>query len=367
MAEPVIQLTHKEFLKVDRNYEKAALVVNLIYVKDAVEGICRVRKGKGFSYLFDGKPLRDKKEIQRIRKLAIPPAWTKVWICPMDNGHIQATGLDLRQRKQYKYHIGWNQIRHETKFHRLYEFGKALATLRSKLDEDLQIKNLSQEKVIATAISLMERTYIRIGNSGYEKMYGSYGLTTLKNKHVDIKGDKIVFSFKGKKGIQHRVSLRNKRLARTVKECRDIPGKELFQYYDEEGHKGVIDSGMVNGYLKSAMGSDFTAKDFRTWAGSVQALLAFQSVGGFESETECKKNILQALDLVSSKLGNTRTVCKKYYVHPALIQLYTEDKLLKLLQDFIEPHELPDEPGLSEVEGLLMKILKNVQSSVAGL
>src|SRR5215213_8846930 len=205
--EPVIELSHKEFLKIDKDYSKAAKMADLVYVTDKEPGISRSKKGSGFAYIYDNMPLKDKAEIQRIRKLAIPPAWTNVWICAKENGHIQATGFDLRNRKQYRYHELWHTLRNETKFHRLYEFGKLIPSLRLKLEEDFSKKELTEEKVIATVISLMERTYIRIGNNDYEKLYGSYGLTTLKDNHVKIDGDKIFFSFKGKKGIDQKITL----------------------------------------------------------------------------------------------------------------------------------------------------------------
>lgn len=362
MAEDVVvpHLSHKQFLKTDHDYEKAASVINLVYVKDDAPGINRIKKGKGFSYLLNNKPLKAKNEITRIRKLAIPPAWEKVWICQFENGHIQATGLDLMRRKQYRYHALWNVLRNETKFHHLYEFGKMLPQIRAQMEKDLALKDLSQQKVLATVISLMEHTYIRVGNAGYEKLYGSYGLTTLKDKHVSIHGDKMIFSFKGKKGIHHNITLRNKKLSRTVQACRDIPGKELFQYYDADGTRKPIDSGLVNGYIKSAAGADFTAKDFRTWAGSIQALLAFQSIGEAINDAETKKNIVSVLDTVSKHLGNTRTVCKKYYVHPGLVKLYEEKKLSNYLKELNEVNDSPDEHGLTGVEKLLIKILKSL-------
>src|SRR5215203_2838166 len=293
-----VQLSHKEFLKIDKDYIKAAKVADLIYVNNKTEGIQRKKKGEGFIYIYDDKPLKDKEQLERIKKLAIPPAWTNVWICADENGHIQATGFDIRNRKQYRYHPHWNILRNETKFHHLYEFGKLLPSLRLKLEEDLSKKELCEEKVIATVISLMERTYIRVGNDGYEKLYGSYGLTTLKDRHVTIQGDKLAFSFKGKKGIFQNVSIRNRRLSRMVKACRDIPGKELFQYFDAEGNRKTIHSGMVNKYIKEATGGDFSAKDFRTWAGTLDILRAFKSLGQCVSEAEMKKNILAALDEV---------------------------------------------------------------------
>ncbi|HVS98640.1 MAG TPA: hypothetical protein VHE54_19240, partial [Puia sp.] len=271
-TETVLALSHKEFLRVDKDHEKAASAAHLVYVKDCQPGILRVKKGKGFSYLLNNKVVTDPQLLERIRKLVIPPAWTKVWICPNAKGHIQATGLDVRQRKQYRYHPMWNSLRNETKFHRLYEFGKVLPLLRARVEEDLRIKGLTQEKVLATVVSLMERTFIRVGNYEYEKTNGSYGLTTLKNKHVSISGDKLIFSFTGKKGIHHDVTLRDKRLARIVAQCHDIPGKELFQYYGEDGNRHPVDSGMVNTYIREATREDFSAKDFRTWAGSLHAL-----------------------------------------------------------------------------------------------
>jgi DNA topoisomerase-1 len=353
----VVQLSHKEFLKIDKDYSKAAQVADLHYVNDKSPGINRIKKGQGFVYLYRDKPLNDEAQLQRIKKLAIPPAWTNVWICPKANGHIQATGFDIRNRKQYRYHELWHTLRNETKFHRLYEFGKLLPSLRLKLEEDFSKKTLCLEKVLATVISLMERTYIRVGNGDYEKLYGSYGLTTLKDKHVKIEGDKLLFSFKGKKGIDHDISVRNRKLAKAVQACRDIPGRELFQYYDAEGNKHPIDSGMVNSYIKEATGGDFTAKDFRTWAGTLNIIRAFQSMGVAGSESDCKKNILAALDEVSRKLGNTRTVCKKYYVHPGIIRLYEENNLAKYLKE-LDAIEKPDDlAGLTTEEKVLMKIL----------
>lgn len=358
--EQVIQLSHKEYLKIDRDYTKTAKVADLVYVHDDEPGINRIKKGKGFAYLYEGKPIKDEETLERIKKLAIPPAWTHVWICAKENGHIQATGLDLRNRKQYRYHQLWQTLRNETKFHRLYEFGKLLPSMRLKLEEDLALKELTVEKVIATVISLMERTSIRIGNDDYAKLYGSYGLTTMKDNHVKVSGDKVLFSFKGKKGIYHNITLKHRRLARMVQQCRDIPGKELFQYYDAEGNRKPIDSGMVNRYIKEATGGDFSAKDFRTWAGTLNIIRAFRSIGAAESDSECKKNILAALDEVSEKLGNTRTVCKKYYVHPGIIKLYEEKNLHKYLEE-LDHIEKPDElTGLTSEERVLMKILEEL-------
>lgn len=358
-VETAVVLSHKAFLRIDKDHEKAATAAHLVYVNNCAAGIVRVKKGKGFSYLLDDKAVRDPQLLERIRKLAIPPAWTKVWICADDKGHIQATGLDARGRKQYRYHPLWNSLRNETKFHRLYEFGKALPLLRGRVEEDLGARGLTQEKVLATVVSLMEKTFIRVGNSEYEKTNGSYGLTTLKNQHVSISGDKILFSFKGKKGIHHEITLRNKRLARIVAQCHDVPGKELFEYYGEDGSRHAVDSGMVNSYIREATREDFSAKDFRTWAGSLHALEAFRLVGEAGTEAETKKNVNLVLDGVSSKLGNTRAVCRKYYVHPGLIKLYEENKLVQYLGEQPVPEDAQDNrAGLGAGEEVLMKILR---------
>lgn len=358
--ESAVDLSHKEFLQIHKDYSRAAKVADLVYVNDKQPGIRRVKKGKVFAYYYKEQLIKDEEEIMRIRRLAIPPAWTDVWICPKENGHLQATGIDARGRKQYRYHKLWEHLRNETKFHRLLEFGKAIPNLRLKMEEDLAKKELSEEKVLATIISLMERTYIRIGNDDYEKLYGSYGLTTLKDKHVKVNGDTVQFSFTGKKGIEQKITLKHRKLARLVKKCRDIPGKELFQYYDSEGKRQPIDSGMVNRYIKEATDGDFSAKDFRTWAGTLNILRAFCSMEDPDGEPACKKNVLAALDEVSKKLGNTRTVCRKYYVHPGIIRLYEErtlDKYLKELDKIEEPDHLA---GLTGEERVLMKILKDL-------
>ena len=356
-----VSLTHKEIVNLHRDYEKTAELADLVYVSDTLPGITRTKKGKGFVYLFDNKPIKNKEEINRINKLVIPPAWSNVWICRLPNGHIQATGFDVRNRKQYKYHQSWSAVRTQTKFHRLLDFGKVLPKLRLQLEQDMVKSDLSEEKVIATVISLMERTYIRIGSNDYEKLYGSYGLTTLKDKHVSIKGNEISFSFKGKKGVFHNITLKNKKLAKAVQACRDLPGKELFQYFDKDGNRKSIDSGMVNNYIKTATGMEVTTKDFRTWAGSLHILWAFKSIGDAMNNAECKKKIVEALDHVSLKLGNTRTVCRKYYVHPGLLKLYEENNLQKYLAGLDEIEQPDDVSGLTTSEKILIKILKSLQ------
>ena len=355
-------LTHRDFLKIDKDYQAAASVANLVYVNDRQEqGIVRMRKGNGFTYLYRGKPIKDDKTLARIKKLAIPPAWTDVWICKSENGHIQATGYDARKRKQYRYHPRWSALQHETKFHRMFEFGKSLPRLREQIQRDLQQPGFPESKIMATVIGLLERTFIRVGNEGYEKLYGSYGLTTLKNDHVNIKGNEIRFSFKGKKGVYHRVLLKSKRFARIMKQCKAIPGKELFQYLDENGEPHRVDSGKVNQYLKDVLEMDFTTKEFRTWAGTLSMLEALRSAPPCEHKNEFQKNISAALQEVSKRLGNTPTVCRKYYVHPQIINMYKEETL----GDFL-CMEIKDEDkqfGLNSNEEVLMRILAIIQKS----
>ncbi|MEO5893315.1 MAG: DNA topoisomerase IB [Ferruginibacter sp.] len=353
----MVQLSHNKYVKLANDYAAAASSAHLTYVNDKDPGIERIKKGKNFLYSFEQKRVAEREELERIKKLAIPPAWSKVWICLKHNGHIQATGYDIRERKQYRYHALWNVLRNETKFHKLLEFGKVLPALRLQVEKDLSLKELSDKKVIALIISLMERTYIRIGNASYEKMNGSHGITTLHDKHVTIEGDNISFSFKGKKNIHHDISLKNKRLAKVVKQCRDIPGKELFQYYDKDNQRKSIDSGMVNAYIHELTGDVFTAKDFRTWAGCLHVLMAFKNMSVAENITSCKKNVNEALDYVSKHLGNTRSVCKKYYVHPGIIRLYEENKLDKYLNE-LDKIEIDDNiTYLTKEENVLMKLL----------
>jgi DNA topoisomerase-1 len=359
MLQASLNISSNQLRAIALNTDKCVKAINLIHVSDAEPGILRIKKGRGFTYVYAGKTVRDPNELDRIKRIVIPPAWKKVWICKDANGHIQATGYDLRNRKQYRYHPLWNELRNQTKFSRLLLFGEKLPQLRLALEKDLNLKTLCEEKVLATVISLMERTYIRIGNTEYEKLYGSYGLTTFKDKHVKINGDSICFSFIGKKGKAHKVSLRNKRLARIVKQCREIPGKELFQYYDENGNKHPVDSGSVNRYLQRITDEDFTAKDFRTWAGTLNALHAIQHIRSNSKENErSKKSVNEILDFVSSKLGNTRTVCKKYYVHPLILDMYET----RAIDDFLRDENIlkvrTSGTGWEAIETILLKILR---------
>ena len=356
-ADELFQLPKAELAEIVHDAVKSAEAANLVYINDGEPGIRRIKKGSAFAYVLNDKPVKDKAHLQRIKSLVLPPAWTNVWICVHDNGHLQATGIDVKNRKQYRYHPLWNTLRNQTKFYRLHDFGEALPTIRLRLEKDIAKLGMPVEKVLATVVSLMERTNIRVGNNFYEKLYGSFGLTTLKDKHVKISGTELRFTFKGKKGVQHDISIKSKRIARIVKECRDIPGKELFQYLDEKGEHKTIDSGMVNNYIREISGGDFTAKDFRTWSGTVHALMAFKEMGFGSTQTESKKNVVAALDIVSKHLGNTRTVCKKYYVHPALFTLYEDKSLEKYMDELNKIEKTDDKSDLTVEEKVLMRIL----------
>lgn len=356
-VEEIIKIPRKKIKDISRDPEKTAKAINLLYVQDSQEGIKRLKKGKNLFYTLKDKKVTDSTTLQRIKSLVIPPAWENVWICTSANGHLQATGIDAKKRKQYKYHPLWNTLRNHTKYYRLLEFARVLPAIRIQLEKDLSLEGLAAEKILALIVSLIEKTNIRIGNNFYEKIYGSFGLTTLKNRHVEIKGNELHFFFKGKKGIEHKITLKSKKLAALVKKCRDIPGKELFQYYDEAGLKKPIDSGMVNEYIKKISGGDYSAKDFRTWAGSLNAFIAFKELGIPETDAERKKNTLQVLNTVSKHLGNTPNVCKKYYIHPAILSVY-ENKLAKKYFDQTQYQKGNDKNNLKAEEATMIKILQ---------
>jgi DNA topoisomerase-1 len=291
-------------------------------------GIRRRRHGKGFGYVdAQGKPVRDRATLDRIRSLAIPPAYTDVWICPDARGHIQATGRDARGRKQYRYHARWREVRDETKFGRMADFSGALPNIRKQVESDLGAAGLPRDKVLAAIVRLLECSCIRVGNEEYARNNDSFGLTTLKDDHVEVSGGRIRFEFRGKGGKVHAVDVSDRRLARIVANCQSIPGEELFQYLDGDGERQAVDSGDVNDYIRRAAGDDFTAKDFRTWAGTMLAVEALQEAGAFTSEREGKSKLLGAIDRVAEQLNNTRAVCRKYYVHPAVLQSYLDGAL----------------------------------------
>jgi DNA topoisomerase-1 len=299
---------------------KAARAARLRYVNDDDPGITRRRAGRGFSYRDpDGARITDAAETRRIAALAIPPAWTDVWISPNPNGHILATGRDAKGRKQYRYHPRWRAIRDGSKYERTLEFAKVLPRIRARVREDLARPGLPREKVLATVVQLLETTLIRVGNDEYAKANRSYGLTTLRDKHVDITGTRVRFSFRGKSGKDHEVGLRDRRLARIIKRCEELPGERLFQYLDESGTRQPIESSDVNDYIREAAGDDFTAKDFRTWMGTVLAAEALQAVREFDSEAAGRKHVVAAIEQVAKTLGNTAAVCRKCYVHPAVL------------------------------------------------
>lgn len=337
---------------------KSAKAVDLVYVLDDDPGYVRQRVGKHFCYFYGSVKIKDKIELERIKKLGIPPAWNNVWICKLANGHLQATGFDILKRKQYRYHSSWNIIRKHTKFYRLLEFGKQIPSIRTNIEHHLSLKGYPKEKILAAVLSLLDQTNIRVGNSSYEKLYGSFGLTTLKNRHITITGSHLHFTFKGKKNIKHNITLKSKKLARIVKACKDIPGKDLFGYYDTEGNIHDITSDMVNKYIRNITNGDFTAKDFRTWAGTVTALNTFTEIGGFETTTEMNQKIATAYDMVARQLGNTRTVCKNYYVHPLIVDLYKENKLEKYLIQLKILESNGTQEALMPAEKLLTKILE---------
>jgi DNA topoisomerase-1 len=313
---------------------ESAQAAGLRYVSDIQPGIRRKRAGKGFSYVGpDGKAIKDAKELSRIRSLAIPPAYTDVWICPNPNGHIQATGRDARGRKQYRYHPKWREVRDDTKFGRMLAFSEALPTIRARVERDLGLAGLPREKVLATVVRLLECTCIRVGNDEYAKSNGSYGLTTLQDRHVKVSGSNLRFEFRGKSGKTHKVDLNDRRLARIVERCQDLPGEDLFQYEDDEGVRQTIGSGDVNDYIRQISGQEFTAKDFRTWAGTLAAVEALREAGVWATQRQAKSNILRAIDQVAEQLNNTRAVCRKYYVHPAVLDHYLAGSMLEALDN----------------------------------
>jgi DNA topoisomerase-1 len=311
----------------------AAEQAGLEYTSDATPGIRRVGKGDAFRYIDpDGKAVRDEGTLKRIRSLVIPPAWTDVWICASPYGHLQAVGRDAKGRKQYRYHPAYRSQRDQTKFGRLLAFGSALPQIRTRIEEDLKLSGLPKNKVLATVVQLLERTCMRIGNDEYVKQNESFGLTTLQDQHVKIAGDKLRFKFKGKSGQLQDIEIEDPRLAKIVKRSRDIPGYELFQYIDEAGESCRITSTDVNNYIRAITGEDFTAKDFRTWGGTGWAALVFEELGPAENDADAKKRIVDAIKAVASKLGNRPATCKKYYVHPAILESYSNGSLFNALK-----------------------------------
>ncbi|HET7420887.1 MAG TPA: DNA topoisomerase IB [Candidatus Dormibacteraeota bacterium] len=302
---------------------EAAQEAGLVYTTDDEPGIRRVRQGKRFEYLGpDGRRVRDSAILDRIRSLAIPPAWDHVWISTRPRGHLQATGRDARGRKQHRYHARWREVRDADKFERMTAFGRVLPKIRARVALDLRRPGLPKEKVVATIVRLLETTYARVGNEEYARENKSFGLTTLRSRHVDVKGSTVRFLFKGKSGREVSAGVTDRRVARVIKSCEELPGQHLFQYVDPDGGRGTVTSDDVNEYLRSVSGQDFTAKDFRTWAATVLAACALRDAPPVDSETAARRAVLAAIDAVAHKLGHTRAVCRRSYVHPAVIDTY---------------------------------------------
>ncbi|WP_299821643.1 DNA topoisomerase IB [uncultured Pontibacter sp.] len=338
---------------------KSAAGAGLRYTSDSKPGYSRKKAGKGFQFLDEnGEKIADEKTLERLNALVIPPAWTEVWICKSPKGHLQVTGRDDKGRKQYIYHPQWQKARSLTKFGRMISFGKSLPVLREQIEKDISSRQLNRRKVTALVLSLMDNALIRIGNRHYAKSNQSYGLTTLRDRHVKIDGSSIKFAFKGKKGVEHDIDLKDRRLARLVKQCRDIPGYDLFQYYDENGERQTLESGDVNEYLREATKYDFTAKDFRTWGGTVRMVECLENVIEDNPDLDKEKSIREAVKQVAKGLGNTPSVCTKYYIHPEVVNLFREDKLLRYLQK--HDAETPKTKNLSGTEELVLKMLQKV-------
>jgi DNA topoisomerase I len=329
-------------LKVVTDPLEAAEEAGLRYVNDQQPGYTRKRKGNCFVYYdLEGEVIRDEPRLLRIRRLAIPPAYTDVWICPSSNGHVQATGRDDRGRKQYRYHERWRAIRDENKYDRMLIFGDALPKIRRHIQADLKLPGLPRNKVLAAVVQLLERTFIRVGNEEYAKQNKSFGLTTMRNHHVQVRGSRLRFRFRGKSRMQHEVDIDDRRIANIVRKLQDLPGQELFQYVDEEDQLRDVTSQDVNSYLREITDEDFTAKDFRTWAGTVLVALALNVQEAFRTKKQAKANVKDAISAVSKILGNTPAVCRKCYVHPAVLESYLDG-------DLIEGLKLKTKQGIEE-------------------
>jgi len=346
---------------------EAAEEAGLRYVSDEQPGFSRQRKGEEFEY-FDqkGKPIRDEQRLLRIKRLAIPPAWNDVWICPSPNGHIQATGRDARRRKQYRYHERWREVRDENKYDRLVNFGKALPKIRRRLKKDLALSDLPREKVLATIVQLLERSLIRIGNEEYARENKSFGLTTMQDRHVDVKGAKLRFRFRGKSGREHEVDVTDRRIARIISKLQDLPGQSLFQYLDDEGNVRDITSQDVNEYLRQITGEDFTAKDFRTWAGTVLVAVALGKLGASETKRQAQSNIKHAIGAVAEVLGNTPVVCRQCYIHPAVLEACLSGNIINGFRSNTQKEFEKQGTDLISAQAAVLKFLRSSSSGKSG-
>lgn len=350
---------HRLLRSLPTDPKESAKEIGLRYVHDSLPGIRRVKQGKGFAYLSSkGKRVCDASLLKRIHSLVLPPAWKNVWICPLANGHLQATGYDERGRKQYRYHPRFRAVRDETKYHRMVPFALALPLIRARVEKDLHAPALSRLQVLAAVVRLLEETLIRVGNEEYAEENHSYGLTTLHDAHVKVHGSALHFSFLGKSGKRHILSLKDGSLSRIVAKCQDLPGHELFQYKDDQGHVQDVSSQDVNEYLQEITGEDFTAKDFRTWAGTVQAALLLQDTGEASSKTQCRHNIVRAIEAVSEKLGNTPAICRKCYVHPIILASYADHSLLPRLMCLCTSKHCRNARGFSLGEAAVLAFLQ---------
>lgn len=340
---------------------KSAQSVGLRYVTDEKPGIRRERSGRKFRYRSaEGRIIRDRHTLKRISSLVIPPAWEEVWICPVDHGHLQVTGRDERGRKQHLYHPLWREVRDQTKYDRLTEFARLLPAIRKRLKRDIAREGLCREKVLGTVVWLLDVSLIRVGNDEYARDNKSYGLTTMKNRHATVRGAKIKFQFRGKSGKEHEVEVEDRRIARIVRACQDLPGQGLFQYVDDAGQKHDVGSGDVNDYLREITGQDFTAKEFRTWAGTVSAACELQQLGAVELETEARKNIVAAIKATAKSLGNTPAVCRKSYIHPAIIEAYLDGSLIPKLNESTTGSR--SSRGLRPKEAAVLRFLKHASN-----
>ncbi len=343
----------------DDRPEEHAADAGLRYVNDSLPGIGRKRSGRGFSYIgLNGRPIRDRRRLAWFKRLAIPPAWREVWICPFPDGHIQATGRDARGRKVYRYHPRWREVREEDKYRRMIAFGRALPRIRRRVRRDLRRSGLPREKVLAAVVNLLERTRIRVGNDEYARDNRSFGLTTLKDRHAQIDGATVRFQFRGKSGRRHEVELRDPRLARIVERSQELPGSELFGYLDDDGVRRDVTSDDVNEYLREASGGDFTAKDFRTWAGTVLAAWALAEFEAFDTSAQAKKNVVRAVERVAEELGNSAAVSRKSYVHPEVINAYLEGDQLQELRAEAERLLEEELSELSAEEAAVLALLR---------
>jgi DNA topoisomerase I len=337
---------------------ESAWAAGLRYVSDRMPGIRRTRKGKHFAYRApDGTPIRNKQELARITSLAIPPAWTDVWICPNPRGHLQATGKDARGRKVYRYHPRWRAVRDETKYHRMLAFGEALPAIRARVADDLAVSGPARARVLAAVVHLLDETAIRVGNEEYARQNASFGLTTLRNDHVDVEGSTIRFQFRGKSGKDHEVEISDRRVARLLRKLQDLPGQHLFGYRDEHGNVRAVESADVNDYLREISGQDFTAKDFRTWEGTVIVARELRAAGEAETKAEAKQRVADAIKAASARLGNTPAICKTSYVHPAVLDGYETGRLLR-----VQPNGRPLPEHLDADEAALLAFLSEAAS-----